>query len=180
MAVGDAIAALQERFPELGLAPRPLVTYHDGQNSGQLWVRFPPNRLLEAARFLLDSPRCRFEQLIDVTCVDYLNFPEQDWIEGRFGVTYGLLSLSLNHRLWLKVFVDDPEPTIPSVTGLWKGANWTEREVYDMFGVRFEGHPDLRRILMPDGFVDYPLRKDYPLRGKGEREAFEVITRESA
>ena len=80
----------------------------------------------------------------------------------------------------LKVFVNDPNPTVPSVTGLWKGANWTEREVFDMFGITFAGHPDLRRILMPDGFKDFPLRKDYPLRGKGEREAFEVITRESA
>ncbi|MBW7905553.1 MAG: NADH-quinone oxidoreductase subunit C [Phycisphaerae bacterium] len=180
MAVADVIAALQQQFPELGLAPRPLVTYADGRDSGQLCVSVPGGRLLDVCRFLRDDPRCRFEQLSDLTCVDYLNYPDQEWIAGRFGVTYSLLSLTHNHRLWLKVFVDDPEPTVPSVTGIWKGADWTEREVYDMFGVRFSGHPDLRRILMPDGFVDHPLRKDYPLRGKGEREAFQVITRDSA
>ena len=180
MAVADAVAALAAQFPDLALTPRPLVTYLDGRDSGQTWVSVPAGRLVEVARFLKSDARCRFEQLSDVTCVDYLNFPEREGIDGRFGVTYSLLSLSLNHRLWLKVFVDDPEPTVPSLTCVWKGAEWTEREVYDMFGIRFTGHPDLRRILMPDGFVDYPLRKDYPLRGKGEREAFKVITRDSA
>ena len=73
-----------------------------------------------------------------------------------------------------------PHPTVESVTGIWAGANWPEREVFDMFGIRFDNHPDLRRILTPDGFVDHPLRKDYPLRGKGEREHFEVVRRDSA
>ena len=177
MATSDAIRALQERFPQLGITPQPLCHHLNGKPSDQLWVRIAPEKLLEVCRFLRDDPRTRFEQLIDVTCVDYLNFPNA---EDRFGVIYSLLSISLNHRLWLKVFVNDPNPTVPSVTGLWKGANWTEREVFDMFGITFAGHPDLRRILMPDGFKDFPLRKDYPLRGKGEREAFEVITRESA
>lgn len=180
MATGECIAALQERLPELGIVPRPLVTWPDGRSSDQLWVRVPPDRLLEVMQFLRDDPRCRFEQLSDLTCVDYLNYPDREWIEGRFGVTYSLLSLSLNHRLWVKVFVDDPQPTVPSVTGIWKGANWLEREVYDLFGIRFAGHPDLRRILLPEDFKDHPLRKDYPLRGKGEREAFPVVTRESA
>ena len=90
---------------------------------------------------------------------------------------YSLLSLTHNHRLWIKVFVNDPEPTVPSVTRIWKGAEWPEREVFDLYGVRFTDHPDLRRILMPQNFEDYPLRKDYPLHGKGEREDFEVVTR---
>ncbi len=177
MATADAIQCLKERFPELGLAPQPLVVYPDGHGSDQVWVRVPPASLLEVMTFLYAEPRCRFEQLAELTCVDYLNYPGA---EDRFGVTYGLLSLSLNHRLWVKCFVNDPEPTVPSVTRIWKGAEWPEREVYDMFGVRFAGHPDLRRILMPQNFKDYPLRKDYPVRGKGEREDFLVVTRETA
>ena len=180
MATNDAVQALQQKFPDLNLEPRPLCVYLDGRESGQTYVRVPANRLLEVAKFLRDNAAAKFEQLTDVTCVDYLNYPESDAIEGRFGVIYSLLSLTLNHRLWLKVFVDDPQPTIPSLTPIWKGANWTEREVYDMFGITFSGHPDLRRILMPEGFKDHPLRKDYPLRGKGEREQFPVLTRESA
>jgi NADH-quinone oxidoreductase subunit C len=177
MATGEVIGALQERFPELGLAARPLVTHADGRPSGQLWVRIPAERLLDVMRFLHRDPRTKFEQLCDLTCVDYLNYPDA---HDRFGVIYSLLSLTHNHRLWVKVFVNDPGPSVPSVTSIWRGAEWPEREVYDMFGVRFEGHPDLRRILMPPNFLDYPLRKDYPLTGKGEREDFEVVTRETA
>jgi len=140
-------------------------------------VRVPAERLLAVAKFLRDDPRARFEQLCDLTCIDYLNYPGAD---DRFAVTYALLSLTHNHRLWLKVFVNEPDPHVPSVTALWQGAEWPEREVYDMFGIRFAGHPDLRRILMPQNFADYPLRKDYPLTGKGEREDFEVVTRETA
>lgn len=174
MATADVVAALKEKFPELALEARPLVTYVDGRDSGQLCVPVPADRLLDVMRFLYDDSRCAFEQLCDLTCVDYLNFPDA---ADRFGVVYSLLSLSHNHRLWIKVFVNDPEPEVPSVTEIWKGAEWPEREVYDLFGVRFTDHPDLRRILMPQNFEDHPLRKDYPLRGKGEREDFEVVTR---
>jgi len=177
MATTDAIAALQERFPELHFEARPLVVYADGRASDQLWVRVPVERLLEVMGFLYDDPRTRFEQLSDLTAVDYLNYPGAT---DRFAVIYALLSLTHNHRLWVKVFVNDPDPTVPSVTSIWRGAEWPEREVYDMFGIRFTDHPDLRRILMPQNFTDHPLRKDYPLTGKGEREAFEVVTRESA
>lgn len=177
MATADVVKALQEAFPDLGLEAHPMVVYVDGRDSGQMCVRVPPERLVDVARFLRDDPRTRMDQLTDVTCVDYLNFPDA---EDRFGVTYNLLSIALNHRLWLKVFANDPEPTVPSVVEIWPGANWTEREVYDMFGVRFAGHPDLRRILCPDWFVDHPLRKDYPLTGKGERTDFTVLDRDSA
>jgi NADH-quinone oxidoreductase subunit C len=115
--------------------------------------------------------------LIDLTAVDYLNFPDA---EDRFAVIYSLLSLTHNHRLWLKVFVNDPNPEVPSVTAIWRGADWPEREVLDLFGIGFAGHPDPRRLFLPDSFSDHPLRKDYPLRGKGERAAFETVTRESA
>jgi NADH-quinone oxidoreductase subunit C len=177
MATADAIAALQERFPELKLQGQPLVRYADGRESGQTWLRVPAEHLLDVARFARDDPRTRFEQLCDLTCVDYLNFPEA---ADRFAVVYSLLSLTHNHRLWLKVFVNEPDPEVPSVTGIWHGAEWPEREVFDLFGIHFAGHPDLRRILCPEGITDHPLRKDYPLRGKREREAFEVIQRDSA
>jgi NADH-quinone oxidoreductase subunit C len=140
-------------------------------------VRVPADRLVEVMRFLYDDPRCRFEQLADLTCVDYLNYPRA---RDRFAVIYSLLSITHGHRMWVKCYVNDPEPKVPSVTGIWKGAEWLEREVWDMFGIRFEGHPDLRRILTWEGFGAFPLRKDYPLRGQGEREDFERLTRESA
>ncbi len=127
--------------------------------------------------FLRNDPRTKFEQLCDLAGIDYLEFPDAT---DRFAVIYSLLSLTHNHRLWIKVFVNDPDPSLESVTGIWAGAEWPEREVFDMFGIRFENHPDLRRILTPDGFEDHPLRKDYPLRGKGEREQFEVVRRDSA
>ena len=95
-------------------------------------------------------------------------------------MTYSLLSISHGHRLWIKCFLNDPSPKAPSVCPIWKGADWMEREVFDMFGIVFEGHPDLRRILTWDSFEAHPLRKDYPLRGKGEREDYDIVTRESA
>lgn len=177
MATSDAIAALQQAFPDLALAPLPLVTYLDGRDSDQLWVRVPADRLLEVMAFLRDDPRCQFEQLCDLTCIDYLNFPDAD---DRYGVIYSLLSISLNHRLWVKCFVNDPNPTVPSMWPLWKGSNWLEREVLDLFGITFTDHPDPRRIMLPDNFTDHPLRKDYPLHGRGERDRLSVVDRDSA
>ena len=147
------------------------------ETKAQICVRVAPDRLTEVMRFLRDDDRCRFEQLCDRTCVDYLNFPKA---RERYGVIYSLLSITKGHRLWVKCFVNDPDPEVPTVTGIWKGADWLEREVFDMFGIRFEGHPDLRRILTWDDFEAHPLRKDYPLRGRGERENFPVVTEESA
>lgn len=177
MATADVFTALQDQFPDLALEAKPLCTYADGRASDQLWVRIESDRLLDVTRFLRDDPRTCMEQLADLTCVDYLNFPDAD---DRFGVVYSLLSLTHNHRLWLKVFVNDPDPTVPSVIEVWRGADWMEREVYDLFGITFSGHPDLRRILCPDWFTAHALRKDYPLTGRGERENFEIVRRDSA
>lgn len=115
-----------------------------------------------------------FDMLVDVTAVDLLEFPDAT---DRFAVVYSLLSIERKERLIVKTFVNDPDPSLPSAVPIWAGANWLEREVYDMFGISFEGHPDLRRILMPEEFVAYPLRKDYPLQGRGERHNFPVIPR---
>ncbi len=115
-----------------------------------------------------------FDMLVDVTAVDYLEYPGA---ANRFGVIYPLLNTTANLRLIVKTFVDLPDPALPTATDLWRGADWMEREVYDMFGITFTGHPDLRRILMPEEFTAFPLRKDYPLKGYGERHNFPVITR---
>lgn len=174
----SAVDALATRFPDIAASVAPLVDRGPNRPGGdQFFVVVPAAKLVEVMTFLRDDAACRFEQLCDLTCVDYLNFPKA---HDRYGVNYSLLSLTHNQRLWVKCFVNDPSPAVPSVCSVWPGAEWMEREVYDMFGVRFEGHPDLRRILTWDGFEAYPLRKDYPLRGRGERDNYEVVTRESA
>ena len=115
--------------------------------------------------------RCQrgFALLVDITCVDSLNFRDA---KDRFGLVYLLASTETNERITIRVFLNEPELTIPSAVSLWEGANWMEREVFDMFGIRFSGHPDLRRVLTPDYYEYHPLRKDYPLTGKGERDNF--------
>lgn len=115
-----------------------------------------------------------FDMLVDITTVDYL---EYEGATDRFGVVYCVLNTETGERLVVKTHVNDPNPTLPTATNLWRGADWMEREVFDMFGITFAGHPDLRRILMPEEFTSYPLRKDYPLKGRGERHNFPVITR---
>jgi len=125
--------------------------------------------------FLRD--RCAFDFLVDLTCVDYANYRDA---EDRFGLVYQLANTETNERITVRVFVNDPDPTVPSAVPLWPGADWMEREVWDMFGIRFEGHPDLRRILMPEEFTAHPLRKDYPMQGRGERHNFPVLYRAEA
>lgn len=115
-----------------------------------------------------------FNTLIDMTAIDYL---EYDGATDRFGVVYMLLNVFAGERLIVRTAVNLPDPRLPSVYSLWRGADWMEREVFDMFGIVFDGHPDLRRILMPEEFAAFPLRKDYPLKGRGERHNFPVITR---
>lgn len=177
MGIHEVIAGLQARFSGLDCAAQPLLVRPDGTATDQMCVCVPPERLREVLTFLRDDESARFEQLVDLTCVDYLDFPGA---QDRFAVIYALLSLTYGHRLWVKCRVNEPCPEVPSVTGLWPAADWLEREVYDMFGIRFTDHPDLRRILTWEGFPAFPLRKDYPLRGRGEREQYEVVTRESA
>ena len=115
-----------------------------------------------------------FDMLVDITAVDYL---EYEGATDRFGVLYMLLNVESGERLIVRTAVNLPDPKLPTVYSLWKGCDWMEREVYDMFGIEFDGHPDLRRILMPEEFAAFPLRKDYPLKGRGERHNFPVITR---
>jgi len=124
---------------------------------GQAVVTLPREGMVEALRTLRTDPELDLSLLSDVTVVDYRGRTP------RFEVVYQLNSLAKRHRLRVKVGVPEDDTTIPSATAVWRSANWGEREAYDMFGIRFEGHPDLRRILLYPEFEGHPLRKDYPL-----------------
>ena len=138
----------------------------------ELAVHVAASRIVEVARFLHEAPEADFDHMTDICSADY---PED---EDRFEVIYHLLSLSHGKRIRLKARVSEGHPSIASVTGIWRGAEFLEREVYDMMGIRFTGHPDLRRILMPEDYTEgYPLRKDFPAEGRGWRSQFEFIPR---
>jgi len=158
----EVIASLETRFTNIAF----------GEFRDQSRVTVESRQLLELMTTL--KVEHGFDMLVDVTCVDYLNYRDA---ANRFGLVYLIVSTTTAERLTVRAMLDDPDPTIASVVSLWEGANWLEREVWDMFGIRFEGHPDLRRILMPDEFTAHPLRKDYPLQGRGERHNFPVLTR---
>jgi NADH-quinone oxidoreductase subunit C len=161
---------------------------------GELTYEVAAERLIQVAAALRDGADLKFEMCMDVCGVDYLEHGRAEWkTEGatssgfsrgvargpeldapvvagrRFAVVYHLLSVSLNHRLRLRVYcADDAEPMVDSVTGIWAGADWFERETFDMFGILFRGHPDLRRLLTDYGFIGHPFRKDFPLIGNVE------------
>ena len=160
--------------------------------TGELTLTVPVGDWLEAAQRLRDEPELRFAQLLDACGIDYLTFGEADWntrtatsagfsravargvrdaepeTPGRFAVVYQLLSLEHNERLRVRVFTEGEPPMVPSVVEIWASANWYEREAFDLFGILFVGHPDLRRLLTDYGFIGHPFRKDFPLEGKVE------------
>lgn len=140
---------------------------------GQAAVAVAREDIVEVLRFLRDDPQMHFDFLIDVCGVDYLEMGGRE----RFGVVYQLYSSPHNHRLRVKAFVSETELSIDTVSQLWPSAEWAEREVYDMYGIQFKGHPDMRRILNPDDFEGFPLRKDFPVHGIGYREDYEKIER---
>jgi NADH-quinone oxidoreductase subunit C len=146
------------------------VTTSEFRDNKRLHV--PAEILFGAMKILKEQ--CGFDMLAEVAGVDYLTYPNA---KDRYGVIYGLTNTATGERVFVKVMLNDPDPLVASVYPLWKGADWMEREVFDMYGVRFEGHPDLRRILMPEEFAAFPMRKDYPLRGRGERHNFPIVTR---
>ena len=125
----------------------------------ELTVVLPKEIIVEVCRFLKEESQLEFDLLADLCGIDMYT-PIK-----RFGVIYNLYSLKNKHRIRLKTFVEEEDPKLPTVTTVWGTANWHERETYDMFGVVFEGHPDLRRVYMPDEFEYFPLRKDFPLMG---------------
>ncbi|MGD9773653.1 NADH-quinone oxidoreductase subunit C [Diaphorobacter sp.] len=133
---------------------------------GEVTVVVSADQYLEAMRVLRSAPKCCFEQLIDLCGVDYSAYGSADSEGARYCVVSHLLSVSLNQRLRVKVFcVDDDFPVVASVSEIWNSANWFEREAFDLFGIVFEGHNDLRRILTDYGFIGHPFRKDFPLSG---------------
>ena len=135
-------------------------------------VHVAAEKLFEIMKYLKEE--AGFDMLADLSGVDYLNYPGAT---DRYAVIYALTNMKSGERVIVKTMLNDPDPQVASVYSLWKAADWMERECYDMFGIHFVGHPDLRRILLPDEFVSFPLRKDYPLRGRGERHNFPTVTR---
>ncbi|MBX3377168.1 MAG: NADH-quinone oxidoreductase subunit C [Phycisphaeraceae bacterium] len=155
---------------------------------GQSTLIVEPADLHEVMAFLRNDPRTVYNFLSDVGGIDYLNYPAKPL--GRFAVFYNLIAFDRDDRFFVKVFLDPSLPTdgitedpalyLDSVTDIWPGAEWPEREVFDMYGIRFRNHPDLRRILTWEDYPAHPLRKDYPLRGRGEREQYKVVDRTDA
>jgi NADH-quinone oxidoreductase subunit C len=139
------------------------------EHVGELTLVIPREGMLDVMRTLRDDYDLRFEQLTDVCGVDYSTYGEGAWEGRRFAAVYHLLAIGKNQRLRVRVFAeDDGFPVVDSVVDLWPSANWYEREAFDLFGIVFEGHPDLRRILTDYGFIGHPFRKDFPLTGHVE------------
>jgi NADH-quinone oxidoreductase subunit C len=139
------------------------------RDRGEITLTVGAADYLAAARTLRDHSELKFEQLIDLCGVDYSSYRNQPWEGPRYCVVSHLLSITHNWRVRLKVFApDDDVPVVPSVTEIWSGSNWFEREAFDLYGVIFEGHIDLRRILTDYGFIGHPMRKDFPVMGHVE------------
>jgi NADH-quinone oxidoreductase subunit C len=154
----DPLEAIRSRCPD-----EVLGVYGHAE---QPWVEVRRGRILEILRVLRDEGG--FDALMDLTAVDYLNQGKPE----RFAVVYQLMSFSTLARFRVKAWVPEGDAWIDSASGLWRSAPWAEREVFDLFGISFKGHPDLKRILLPEGYEGHPLRKDYPLTGRGERMNF--------
>ena len=150
---------MSQTIPERLQAQFPSSIRGSEEFRGDLTVTVRRADIVAVAEFLRDDPELSFEMLIDLHGVDRFRDAE------RFEVNYTLYSLAHKKYLRLKVLADEANPVVPSVTGIWSGANWHERETFDMFGIKFSGHPDLRRLYMPEDFEYHPLRKDFPLTG---------------
>lgn len=136
---------------------------------GEVTVTVKASDYLATMQILRDAPECKFEQLIDICGVDYSAYRDSEWEGPRYCAVSHLLSVSLNQRVRVKAFCpEDDFPVLPSVMHLWSSANWFEREAFDLYGIVFEGHEDLRRILTDYGFIGHPFRKDFPLSGHVE------------
>lgn len=184
LAVEELAACLNRRFGG--------KLVHGPTKVGQITVELPAQNLLPVCKILKEAPEFAFEQLVDLCGVDYSTYGQADWQtedasrlgfsrgvdprayeerevnRPRFAVVYHLLSLKHNQRLRLRVYAEGDPPRVASVVEIWNSANWYEREAFDLYGILFEGHPDLRRILTDYGFIGHPFRKDFPLEGKVE------------
>ena len=174
---------VKQRFPD--------VSFFAASFRGQVSLVVPALQIHDVLAFLRHDASCDYDFLCDVVGIDYLEYPAPAGMAaGRFAVVYNLAGSRHDRRLLVKTLLhpsidtsgieDDPSLHLPTATDLWPGAEWPEREVFDMFGIRFDGHPDLRRILTWEDYPGHPLRKDYPLRGRMERESYRVTQREDA
>jgi NADH-quinone oxidoreductase subunit C len=163
------VAIVPEVLRETITAALGVQAQYVGLTLGEITVTVSPSRYYNAMRILRDAPGCQFEQLIDLCGVDYLTYGDRLWEGPRFAVVSHLLSVSLNQRVRVRVFcAADEFPEVASITDLWSAANWFEREAFDLYGIMFNGHTDLRRILTDYGFIGHPFRKDFPLVGHVE------------
>jgi NADH-quinone oxidoreductase subunit C len=163
--MNPVVQKIQERFPD---AFREAKEFR-----GEQTVVVKRDAIVEMARYLHDEPGLEFNHLSDLTSVDY---PDRSASGGeRFEVVYHLNSINLKKRLRIKVTVPEDDCQVDSVYPVWHAADFLEREVYDLMGIRFRGHPDLRRIFLPEDFEGHPLRKEYPMEGKGWRNTFEFL-----
>ena len=156
---------LKDKFPDSFLE---ITSFRD-----MLTIHIKGADVLELLRTLKSDPRFAFNFLADITAVDHLELAGH----ARYAVVYHLLNQYEARRIVVRAWVDEEHPSLPSAVSLWKTADWQEREVYDLFGIEFAGHPNLVRIMNPDDFIHHPLRKDYPLQGRGERDNFPVVER---
>ncbi|MEN8712678.1 MAG: NADH-quinone oxidoreductase subunit C [Arenicellales bacterium] len=167
MTKSERLQALQRRIGEA--AGDAVLT--SSIDLGELTVDLAAEALHETCKKLHSGENFAFDTLIDVCGVDYLDYRKEageEWTQPRFAVVYHLLSTARNQRLRLRVFVEESSPMVDSVIDIWKSADWFEREAFDLYGILFKGHPDLRRILTDYGFVGHPFRKDFPLSGHVE------------
>ena len=159
----DPVEAVKQALPD--------ALHNVVQFRGETTLEIDPARIVDVARFLRDTPGLVYNFLSDISAVDY--YPEYSRPE-RFGVSYHLLSMLYNRRIRLKVYVPEEDPVIPTMTVVWPGANWLEREIFDMMGITFEGHPHMSRLLMPEDWDGHPHRRDYPLGYEQVQFSFNV------
>ena len=145
-----------------------LIENYQVSRCNEIIIEITKEKLFQACRTLRDDAELSFEQLSDLCAVDYSEYKQGEWTGPRFAVAYQLRSYKHNRRIRVKVFVEEDDLIVPSMVEIWSSANWYEREAYDLFGILFEGHPDLRRLLTDYGFIGHPFRKDFPLIGNVE------------
>jgi len=168
MEVATIIEKLKQMYPAAILGSE--------DHYGSLEARVAPSEIAAVLKTLRDDPEFKFDMLIDLVSVDYSLFA--GWTAERFGLAYILKSLALGHRLQLKVLLPEEAPSVPSVSSLYANADWLEREAFDQMGIRFEGHPNLKRLLNHHEFVGHPLRKDYPITRRQWLSANESLMEE--
>lgn len=160
MSIQELVKQIEQRLSGMGINTELAL--------GEVTIEVPRDKIVDVCTRLRDDSVLGFEQLIDLCGVDYSEYGDGTWQGDRFAVVYHLLSISNNHRIRVRTFLDDEFPLLTSVIDVWAAANWFEREAFDLYGIIFEGHPDLRRILTDYGFVGHPFRKDFPLSGNVE------------